>query len=84
MLQGLTYVCTFGLENKLRDNAQKSINLIRYGTSKPEPSAAEQVKVRMVSGDHIDTCREVAVKAGIITKGEAESDNIVMLGESFR
>jgi len=38
----------------------------------------------MVSGDHIETCRDVAVQAGIITKDERQSDNIVMLGASFR
>jgi magnesium-transporting ATPase (P-type) len=67
----MTYICTFGLENKLRDNATQSINLIRYGKSKADRHAQEQVKVRMVSGDHIDVCRYSAVQAGIIDEKEA-------------
>jgi magnesium-transporting ATPase (P-type) len=36
LISGLTYICTFGLENKLRENALNSINLIRYGKSSPD------------------------------------------------
>lgn len=67
----MTYICTFGLENKLRENALNSINLIRYGKSNADRDAQEQVKVRMVSGDHIDVCRYIAVQAGIIDEKEA-------------
>jgi magnesium-transporting ATPase (P-type) len=34
-----------------------------------------------VSGDHIDTCKKIAIDAGIITEGESEKENIVMTGE---
>jgi magnesium-transporting ATPase (P-type) len=70
----MVYVCTFGLENRLREKAVSSINLIRYGKSSgiEKDAAPEQVKVRMVSGDHVNTCRYIAVQAGIITKDEAE------------
>jgi magnesium-transporting ATPase (P-type) len=58
-----------------------SINLIRFGTSKPDGSSPEQVKVRMLSGDHIDTCKFVALKAGIIDETEKAKDNVVMTGD---
>ena len=80
----MTYVCTFGLENKLRENANSSINLIRYGKSNPDASSPEQVKVRMISGDHLDTCRHIAIEAGIIDEKEAQKDEIVMEGYKFR
>lgn len=82
----MTYVCTFGLENKLRDNAKESINLIRFGQKNPEndPNPKSQVSVRMVSGDHIDTCRNIAGQAGIVNEKEMNSDNFVMTGEQFR
>jgi magnesium-transporting ATPase (P-type) len=72
IINNLTYVCTFGLKNDLRENAASSISLIRYGISKPNTTITDQVKVRMVSGDHIETCRRVALDAGIINKEEAE------------
>ena len=72
IINNLTYVCTFGLKNDLRENAVSSISLIRYGISKPNTTITDQVKVRMVSGDHIETCRRVALDAGIINKEEAE------------
>jgi len=86
LLSGMTYICTFGLENKLRENALNSINLIRYGKSNTENEAKpdQQVKVRMVSGDHIDTCRYIAVQAGIIDEKEAKQGAVVMDGEEFR
>lgn len=80
----MTYVCCFGLENRLRENANSSINLIRYGKSNPDASSPEQVKVRMVSGDHLDTCRYIAIQAGIIDEKESEKDDVVMDGERFR
>lgn len=66
LLTGMTYICTFGLENKLRENAKNSINLIRFGKTNPDRDSQEQVKVRMVSGDHLETCSNIAVQAGII------------------
>lgn len=38
----------------------------------------------MVSGDHLETAKKIAVDAGIITKEEAEMDNVCMTGEDFR
>lgn len=38
----------------------------------------------MISGDHLETCIAVALKAGIINKNEAGSPKAVMTGEHFR
>jgi len=38
----------------------------------------------MVSGDHIETAKSVAIKAGIITEHEANDRYVCMTGEEFR
>jgi len=42
------------------------------------------VNVRMITGDHFETARYVAHKAGIINKHEKEGKDVVMTGEQFR
>lgn len=43
------------------------------------------VNVRMISGDHYETAKRVAIKAGIITEQEArDKTNCVMDAEDFR
>ena len=46
--------------------------------------AKNQVNIRMISGDHIDTCLYVATKVGIISEMEQNLDGIFMTGEQFR
>ena len=43
-----------------------------------------QLGVRLVSGDHLDTARQVALKSGIMTQQESFKKNSVMLGIDFR
>lgn len=38
----------------------------------------------MLSGDHIETCRQVAYKAGIITQEEMYDEGVVITAEQFR
>lgn len=61
----LTYVGTFGLEDPLRDKIIDNVNLIRFGCTIVNEFEREeksnQVNVRMISGDHIETCKSVAV-----------------------
>lgn len=38
----------------------------------------------MVSGDHLDTAKAVAIQAGIIDEEEAQLDDIAMTGDQFR
>lgn len=42
------------------------------------------INVRMVSGDHIETAKQVAIKAGIITEAESKEKFVCMNGEEFR
>lgn len=58
--------------------------MIRFGKAVPDKDTNEQVKVRMVSGDHIETCRYYATEAGIISREEASKDEVVMTGETFK
>lgn len=87
--QDLTYLCSFGLEDPLRPEVTNSIQLIRYGAvlgDKVDRSkgAKNQVNIRMISGDHIDTALYVAVQVGILTEAEAKIQGFFMTGEEFR
>jgi len=59
--------------------------LIKYGLKKSPADAKKgeknSVNVRMISGDHAETCKYVALKAGIINESEAKSTKAVMTGE---
>jgi magnesium-transporting ATPase (P-type) len=37
----------------------------------------------MISGDHLETSRQVAIQTGIITKAEAYQPGVCMTGEEF-
>ena len=67
----LVYVATFGLEDMLREEIVDSVQLIRKGyimeNEFEDDKNKDQVTVRMISGDHIETCRSIAVQAKIIT-----------------
>jgi len=87
--ESLIYLGTFGLEDPIRESVHKAVQMIRYGTvfeDKVDRSrgAKNQVNIRMVTGDHMDTALYVAVKAGIISEEEASLDGICMTGEYFR
>ena len=54
----LIYLATFGLLDPLRDNIYDAVQYIKYGHLVSDPSEADnQVNVRMVSGDHLETSR---------------------------
>lgn len=87
--QNLTYLGTFGLEDPIRDDVDKSIQLIRYGRlieslDEDTKGVRNQVNIRMITGDHIDTALSVAIEVGIITQEESSIDGIFMTGETFR
>ena len=79
----LVYLGTFGLEDSVRDDVDKSIQLIKYGTLLEDKrgdnvdrkrGAKNQVNIRMVTGDHMDTALHVARQVGIITEEEEKQD----------
>jgi magnesium-transporting ATPase (P-type) len=44
-------------------------------------STPYQVNIRMMTGDHIETARRVAVDSGLITEEESSQPEIVMTAE---
>ena len=97
LLQDMSYVCTFGLENSLRPHVQDDVSLIKYGhkasneqneggedqtggSKKDKARKINMVNVRMITGDHFETARYVARKAGIINDKEFDAKQVVMTG----
>ena len=44
----------------------------------------KNVNVRMISGDHYETAKKVAYKAGILDDADLQNQNCVMDAEKFR
>lgn len=42
------------------------------------------MNVRMITGDHVETAKSVAVKVGILRREELEHEGVAMTGEQFR
>ena len=85
----LVYLGTFGLEDPVREDVDKSIQLIKYGTLLGDnvdrkKGAKNQVNIRMITGDHMQTALHVALKVGIITEEEQNIKGIFMTGDQFR
>jgi magnesium-transporting ATPase (P-type) len=58
----MIYLCTFGIEDPIRNTVAESISLIarqRDGTK-----STGGINIRMISGDHLFTCLNVAEKVG--------------------
>lgn len=72
LLSDISYLFSLGLENNLREYVDESISLIKYGVKVVDPTKKQKntVNIRMVSGDHIETCRWAALKSGIINEKE--------------
>lgn len=78
------------MDDPIRDTVTESIQLIKYGTvlenydEKEKKKIKNQVNVRMVTGDHIQTAKTVAIKVGIIKPEERDNQDIALTGEEFR
>lgn len=73
----LVYLGSFGLEDKVRGGVQEAIQLIRYGAIVGDQidkskGARNQVNVRMITGDHLETAIQVAVEVGILSETESK------------
>ena len=81
----LIYLGTFGVEDPLIDDIHCSVQLIRFGRLLLDENdeAKDTVNVRMVTGDHLETARAVAIKSGIVTESEANTPGVVMTGDDF-
>jgi len=72
---GLTYLATFGLRDPLRDVVTSAVSHARDDA---------HINVRLVSGDHLETAKAVAERAGILTAEEAGQPFACMSAEDFR
>ena len=80
----LIYLGTFGMDDPLRTDIDQSIKYIRYGSLESDENEGNQVNIRMVSGDHIDSAKIVALRTGIIKQEEMHLNGIAMTGDQFR
>lgn len=64
LLIDMIYLCTFGMEDPIRESVADSISLIARQRDGTKSSGG--INIRMISGDHLLTCLNVAVKVGII------------------
>jgi Ca2+ transporting ATPase len=80
----LFYLATFGLDDPLRAEINTPINLIKYGHTDAAADTATQANVRMISGDHLETCKVIAARAGIVKPTELNLENTALTGEEFR
>lgn len=69
------YIGSFGLRDQLRPRVGSCIAYARENA---------YLNIRLVSGDHIDTARMVAIKAGILKSSESGSRHAVMHAKDFR
>lgn len=59
-----TFIGAFGLKDPLRENVKSVVNAVKQ---------KGHVNVRMISGDHYETAKKVAVKAGILTDADLQN-----------
>lgn len=83
--QDLFYLCTFGLEDKCIPGLKGQVQKLRYGKEYGDAndiptsdSKNNQVNVRLLTGDHVETARKVGLDSGIITHSESMEDGCVM------
>lgn len=76
---------TFGLEDRIRPEIDEPINLIKYGHTDTAAETSTQVNVRLVSGDHLETCKAIALRTGIVKNlNELKMESTAMTGAQFR
>lgn len=59
--------------------------MLKYGHTDYSSDTSIQVNVRLISGDHIETCKYIALKSGIVKNiNELVNEGSVMTGQEFR
>lgn len=67
----MTYLCTFGMEDPVRNGIKADVRRLHFGRDTDEIDAGSnkaEVTVRILTGDHPETARHVAIQAGIISE----------------
>jgi len=59
-----TFIGAFGLKDPLRSNVKSVVNAVKQ---------KGRVNVRMISGDHYETAKRVAYKAGILSDADLQN-----------
>jgi len=72
---------TFGLNDAIRENIDKPINLIKYGHTDATIETPAQVNIRLVSGDHLETCKAIALRTGIVKLADLQVEWTALTGE---
>lgn len=71
-----TFLGAFGLKDPLRPNIKSVVNAIKQ---------RGHVKVRMISGDHYETAKKIAVQCGILSNEDLmQNRNCIMDADDFR
>lgn len=71
----LAFVAAVGLKDRLRPDIKQSINYARENT---------KMNIRLVSGDHAETAKTMALNAGILKHEDIGRQFTVMEGKEFR
>lgn len=74
LVNDLTFVGIFGLDDPLRKSVEASVMFAKLG----------KICIRMISGDHLETAKAVALKAEIITPEELKNQHCCMHSKDFR
>jgi magnesium-transporting ATPase (P-type) len=69
----LVFLAGFGIEDKLREGVATSIANLKKAS----------IRVRMVSGDNIETAKQAALKAGILDETTLNDDDVCMTGKDL-
>lgn len=56
----MIYLASFGMTDPVHVDIIKTLNLIKTGTEEQIINEKGQIRVRLVSGDHVLTCTHVA------------------------
>jgi len=71
----LTFIGAFGLNDPIREAAKSCVRYITENAG---------IKIILVSGDHEETAKSIALKTGIVKNEELDREGTVMTGEAFR
>jgi len=89
--ENLIYVGTFGMNDPINEDIKEAIYLTKYGKGKGQEAeeastddAKNEVTIRILSGDHLETVRKVGIEAGVISEAEAYDEKKVMDAQNFR
>lgn len=74
LVNDLTFVSLFALEDPVRENVEASIMFADIG----------RINVRMVSGDSVSTARAIGLQSGILTEQESKHKLSVLHSDEFR